>query len=480
MLFNNKNWKSMKYKTIVAAFMCCCVVKTQPSLAQTLESPRAEWTKASVILMHTPGEELFNGVIHPEAGLFEDYFDVDLAAKEHQHYIDVLRGCGAEVHTVREVLEQAPREELRLLAEKLLTYDTSHMEPTEGLDEQTEQYRQQVLDKMSQADLVRVILLQPTVELHQTSINTGLEARYVQTPLMNLYFCRDQSISTPAGQIVCRLKSSQRFPEADIIDLCYRQLGYDPVYRIQGEDSRLEGGDYIPFGTIGLLGCGLRTNQGAIDEMLQADVIGHDTLVVVRERWKDQYQMHLDTYFNVIDRDLCTLCFNRYDATSADDINFLTISMYARQPGTKDYHEVEAVEGQAFRDFMEQRGVKFIRVSKEDADHYAGNFLCLEGRHIACVAGQSEAYQQALADEGVTVEWIPLDQLTKGYGAAHCMTQVMRRQAYAGTPVTAIAPGGFVAGTAAVAPLYNLQGQRAAEQPAKGIYVAKGKKVAVE
>ena len=27
--------------------------------------------------------ELFNGVIHPAAGLFEDYFDVDKAAEEH-------------------------------------------------------------------------------------------------------------------------------------------------------------------------------------------------------------------------------------------------------------------------------------------------------------------------------------------------------------------------------------------------------------
>ena len=35
------------------------------------------------ILMHTPGQELFNGVIHPLAGLFEDYFDVDKAAEEH-------------------------------------------------------------------------------------------------------------------------------------------------------------------------------------------------------------------------------------------------------------------------------------------------------------------------------------------------------------------------------------------------------------
>ena len=37
--------------------------------------PQAEWSKAGDILMHTPGQELFNGVIHPSAGLFEDYFE---------------------------------------------------------------------------------------------------------------------------------------------------------------------------------------------------------------------------------------------------------------------------------------------------------------------------------------------------------------------------------------------------------------------
>ena len=39
--------------------------------------PHSEWDCAKEILMHTPGEELFDGVIHPYAGLFEYYFDVD-------------------------------------------------------------------------------------------------------------------------------------------------------------------------------------------------------------------------------------------------------------------------------------------------------------------------------------------------------------------------------------------------------------------
>ena len=32
-----------------------------------------------------------------------------------------------------------------------------------------------------------------------------------------------------------------------------------------------------------------------------------------------------------------------------------------------------------------------------------------------------------LADAGVTVEWVPLESLIDGYGAAHCMTQVLKR-----------------------------------------------------
>jgi len=292
---------------------------------------------------------------------------------------------------------------------------------------------------------------------------------------MNLYFCRDQSISTPKGQIICRMNSSQRFPETNIIEACYKYLGTDIVYRIQGEDSYLEGGDYIPFGTLGLIGCGLRTTQGAIDELLENDVVGHDTLVVVRDPWKDQYQMHLDTYFNVIDKDLCTLCFNRYDATSADSQNFLTISMYAREPGTTAYHQVAAYEGQSFVDFMKKRGVTFIRVSKEDADHYGNNFLCIEGRHIACVAGQSDAYKQALADHGVTVEWIPLDQLTKGYGAAHCMTQVMRRSVF---PTPTAIPTLQPESVAADGATYSLAGQQVAN-PSNGIYIVDGKKVMI-
>ena len=66
--------------------------------------PVAEWDKAGEILMHTPWEELFDGVAHPAAGLFEGYFDVDEAAKEHRNYARMLQRNGIHVHFVTDVL----------------------------------------------------------------------------------------------------------------------------------------------------------------------------------------------------------------------------------------------------------------------------------------------------------------------------------------------------------------------------------------
>ena len=49
--------------------------------------------------------------------------------------------------------------------------------------EATEAYRQDVLSKMSRADLIRCILMQPIVKLWKTDNNTGYEAVYMLNPL---------------------------------------------------------------------------------------------------------------------------------------------------------------------------------------------------------------------------------------------------------------------------------------------------------
>ena len=413
-----------RIKMWYAAIFALCSMGVQAQEPAEMVYPQAEWLKAGDILMHTPGQELFNGVIHPSAGLFEDYFDVDKAAEEHRGYIGMFEKNGVRVHTVIGILNEVGLDSLRVLAEKVLTYDISSI-PGEDA-EKTEAYRQEVLQKMSRSDLIRCILLQPTVKLSKTDSNTGYEAQYIQNPLMNLYFTRDQSITTPRGHIICNMNSKQRAPETEIINLCYEHLGLKPIMRVTGE-GRLEGGDYIPAGNISLIGCGMRTNDEGIRQMMEADAFGHDTIVVVRDHKLWQKQMHLDTHFNIIDKDLCTMVSSRLNAQPGSP-EYNTCDIWARKPGTKEYALWK--QDQPFVEYMHGRGFQIIPIDYDDEMHYANNFLTIAPRHIMAVGGQSEELQQRLSDAGVNVEWIPLDNLIGGYGAAHCMTQVLQREVY--------------------------------------------------
>ena len=437
--------------------------------AQTMVYPQAEWSVAGDILMHTPGQELFNGVIHPTAGLFENYFDVDKAAEEHRGYIGMLENNGIHVHTVKEILDEVGIDSLRALASKVLTYDISAI-PDES-EQLTENYRQGVLAQMSRADLIRCILLQPTVKLSRTDNNTGYEAQYMQTPLMNLYFTRDQSITTPRGHIICQMNSSQRKPETDIISLCYEHLGLKPFLRIEG-DGRLEGGDYIPAGNVSLIGCGMRTNDEGIRQLMEADAFGHDTVVVVRDHKFWQMQMHLDTHFNIIDRDLCTMVSSRLYAKPGDP-EFVTCDIWARKPGTKQYSLWK--QDQPWVEYIKGRGFQIIPIDYDDEMHYANNFLTIAPRHIMAVGGQSETLQQRFREAGVTVEWIPLESLISGFGAAHCMTQVLKRVPYTPAP-TAVAA--VRSAYAADAPIYNLSGRQLPSEPStRTIYIKDRRKM---
>ena len=383
--------------------------------------PRDEWSHVREVLMHTPGEEVFDGVIHSEAGLFEQYFDVDKAAVEHKHYIEVLAGMGIRVHTVDGILNELEPDILRHMAGRVLTYDIS-CDPGED-PAATESLRQETLGRMSRADLIRCILFRPTVKLSRTSGNTGYEAEYILKPLMNLYFTRDQSITTPKGHIICQMNSTQRVAETEVIEQCYSYLGRLPILRIQGE-GRLEGGDYFPAGDMAFIGCGMRTNYNGIRQIMEADAFGHDTIVVVRDHKLWQRQMHLDTWFNIIDRDLCTMAGSRLNASPGEP-EYATCDIWTRNPGTLEY-SLER-ENVSFVSFIRETGMEIIPISHPDEMNYAGNYLTVAPRKIVAVAGQGPEFRRCLLDAGVEVIWIPLENLIRGYGAAHCMTQVLSR-----------------------------------------------------
>ena len=77
-------------------------------------------------------------------------------------------------------------------------------------------------------------------------------------------------------------------------------------------------------------------------------------------------------------------------------------------------------------------------------------------------------------DAGVTVEWVPLESLIDGFGAAHCMTQVLQREAYEGNTPTGIRQINTVKTDDQT--IYNLNGMKVSN-PTKGVYIKNGRKV---
>ncbi len=340
--------------------------------------PVAEWQQAKVVLVHEPGQEVARS---ERTGIL---FDLSAMQEEWTQYTDVLRHNGIQVFELTDVLTKIPIQQLRETARKMFSKDFSNMEKPEVI-------------------------------------------RYmIETPPMDaLFYTRDQSITTPRGTIICKMTSYARKLEPDIVTLCYQYLGGNVFYRVNGNRSRIEGGDYFPFGTLSLIGEGERTNREAIRELMDADAFGHDTLVMVKDKVMSIYQMHLDTYFNIIDRDLTVMAKNKLEAQRGD-AHFLAADVYVRAPGEASYRLER--EGISFVEFLKDRGVKIIPIQDSDMEMLATNFLCIDPRHIVAREGLSDEFINSMQENGVSVEWVKLDELAKGYGTAHCMTQVIGRE----------------------------------------------------
>ena len=417
----------------------------------------AEWGRAKTILMHTPKEELFLGVIDPEAALFEDAFSTDRATREHEDYIEALaESAGATVVTLEEkLLLLGARSELINLAtsnlavngeDNILQFQEDCGDNCFTPEEQKAQEERfnDKLTKLGSRELVRIALQRPKIILRKDPINNGedayeLAADYKLNPLMNMYFMRDQMITTAKGVVIGKMARVQRRNETELVKIALEQMGIQPIYEINQdcadtEDSELcegnlEGGDFIPAGSRVFIGNGLRTNEEAVKQMLTNDVFGvgdsHPDVIVVKDSWLNQQEMHLDTHFNIIDERLVVMEEERHNCDSTPE-KCLKADVWEwngeKYENTKENHNRNFVE------LLGELGFKIIPVSIADQEAYGINFLTVDPRHIMMVEGISQKYQETLENHKVKIDFIDFDNLKLGYGAAHCTTQVLHRQ----------------------------------------------------
>jgi len=406
--------------------------------AQTAKvGQKAEWEHPKKVLMHTPGDEIFMGVLHPEAALYEKPFSLKIADVEHLKYIERLRKHGAKVFRVVDVLLEGTINEqgrttpspeldaLKKFAGEFLKFDSSAIEEPDK--SRQEKYKKQILSKLTPYELKKIILQRPTIHLHQTDKNTGMSATYEVSPVMNLYFLRDQMITTAKGVVIAKMNSVQRAPETKIIKFVLKKMGITPIYEVKGT-GRLEGGDYFSAGELAFIGQGLRTNAEGVKQLLENQVFGTPLVAVVKDNWRNQEEMHLDTYFNIISPKLAVMIDFRMNVPGKEpELKGISTKVDVYRLDKEGYKLV--IKNRDFQQYLEKDlGYTIIPVSRKDQNLYGINFLTVAPNKILGIDGVSKEYKDTLKKNGVDAVWMDFGELTKGYGAAHCTTQVLLRE----------------------------------------------------
>lgn len=424
------------YEIFIVLFLI--ILSSTTIYAQTAKvGQRAEWEHPKNILMHTPGDEVFMGILHPEAALYEKTFNLKIARAEHLKYIERLREHGAKVYRVVDVLLEGTvdaqgrtrlsteLDELRKFAGTRLKFDNSALrEPDKSRQQKC---KRKILSQLSPYDLIKIILQQPTIHLHQADKNTGLSATYEVDPVMNLYFLRDQMITTARGVVIAKMNSVQRAPETKIIKFVLKKMGITPIYEVNGS-GRLEGGDYFSAGEVAFIGQGLRTNAEGVRQLLEHQVFGTPFVAIVKDNWKNQEEMHLDTYFNIIGPKLAVMVDLRMNFPG-NEPEIKGISSKVDLYKLEKYGYKLVIKDRDFQQYLEKDlGYEVIPVSRKDQNRYGINFLTIAPGETLAIEGVSDAYKEVLKKNGVHAVWMDFGELTKGYGAAHCTTQVLLRE----------------------------------------------------
>ena len=427
---------------------------------------RAEWDPLRNVVVHRPGIEMFLGLLDPYASLYDRAFSRHEATREHERLEYTLRHeFKLDVLRLKDsILEAADkkadvRERLVKLAHESIHFQGDKKEAElakKELDKNTK-----VLDSEHFFD---ISLLSPVVDLEEAK---GVRAIHLHVterePLANLYFMRDQQAVTDKGIFLSRMSKPQRRREPELTKFLWEILDAKIAHATQ-EPGNFEGGDFIPMKDFALMGIGDRTNRSGVEQMLKSGQ-GFDEVGVVHQpnhplipgdERDPMIDMHLDTYFNVAS--------SRVVVGSDVLLKRAKVEIYQREaPGVYKRENRET----NLHDFIKEKGFDIINITTLEQMSYASNFLCIKDGTILAVEvdrivkktlenlaseakadperygkllDQAKKDYQSLKSEGqffphkkeiyqhdIDAYPINLENLTGGYGGAHCMTCALKR-----------------------------------------------------
>ena len=418
---------------------------------------RAEWDRLREVLIHRPGVEIDYAMLAPRPFLFERAYRTNVAIREHEKLERYLKEAGVRVRLLKTAVVElfAKSSEFRkTFTEKVLdTVKFDGDKSSSALEAKNFRKNLEVLDPET---MFNILLLEPTVILsHQSANEPDYPSINSNLPLANLYFMRDQQVSSSNGIYIGRLKKKQRQKENSITEFILRALyGNDEDFDRIGPKGYFEGGDFIPSGDFAYIGIGNRSDiEGAMDFM-KSQVANFREFVLVENPVYDfmedmdpdtMVNMHLDTYFNLPGKDIAV--------TSPELANKAKCSLYY-----KNGSEIILSSKTTLSEFLKSKDIDILPLSIAEQMSYSSNFLTFRNNQILAVDSRSVLKRlmsekvfpdkiqrileheiqktgneklfpnsQSVKEYGIDYISANLSEITGGYGGAHCMTASVKR-----------------------------------------------------
>lgn len=384
------------------------------------------------VILHRPGPELDNLTpINMKSLLFDDIPDYVAAAKEHDHFAQVLRDAGAEVlysnDLVSEVLED--REARRLFLQEFLKEARVFQPSIPGiLDFLMEMEDVQKLTSLLMAGLRREDYPRNGSQLDKLDQTKPL----LFDPMPNLYYTRDPMTVIGRGFSINCMWAETRRRESLLPHFAMRfhPLFKDsPLYFDRDENANLEGGDILVLSREVLaIGVSQRTETSAVKTLARRILTAEDSFRHVLVFFIPQRRafMHLDTVFTMVDKEIFTVHPEIEGPLEIFDISMDREGEIRVQNIGNDLETIlKRYLGLSEVELIRCGGKSRIDAQREQWNDGSNTLAIAPGEVV--VYDRNRVTNRLLKEAGLIVHEIPSSELSRGRGGPRCMSQPIWR-----------------------------------------------------